>query len=58
MAMYEQSGRYYAFFGPSAAVTPEETRFLAHWAKAAAARSRTQDRVDCAGSLERKRQAP
>lgn len=33
VAMYEQSGRYYAFFGPSATVTPEETRFIAHWAK-------------------------
>jgi hypothetical protein len=33
MSMYEQSGRYYALFGPSATVTPEETRFLAHWAK-------------------------
>ncbi|TWT15562.1 bifunctional 2-polyprenyl-6-hydroxyphenol methylase/3-demethylubiquinol 3-O-methyltransferase UbiG [Reyranella sp. CPCC 100927] len=29
--MYEQTGRYYAFFGPHAVVTAEEERFLAHW---------------------------
>lgn len=29
--MYEQTGRYYAFFGPHAGVAPEEERFLAHW---------------------------
>ena len=29
--MYEQTGRYYAFFGPHATITPEEERFLAHW---------------------------
>jgi hypothetical protein len=28
--MYEQTGRYYAFFGPHAAVTGEEKRFLDH----------------------------
>jgi Methyltransferase domain len=31
MSMYEQTGRYYAFFGPQAVVTAEEKRFLAHW---------------------------
>ena len=30
--MYEKTGRYYAFFGPHAVVTPEEERFFAHWA--------------------------
>ena len=29
--MYEQTGRYYAFFGPHATVTPDEEKFLAHW---------------------------
>jgi hypothetical protein len=29
--MYEQTGRYYAFFGPHAVVDAEEVRFLAHW---------------------------
>jgi len=29
--MYEQTGRYYAFFGPSATVTPEEEAFFVHW---------------------------
>jgi SAM-dependent methyltransferase len=29
--MYEQFGRYYAFFGPQASVTTEEKRFLRHW---------------------------
>jgi SAM-dependent methyltransferase len=29
--MYEQFGRYYAFFGAQASVTSEEQRFLAHW---------------------------
>jgi hypothetical protein len=29
--MYDQTGRYYAFFGPHAVVTPEEKEFLAHW---------------------------
>jgi SAM-dependent methyltransferase len=29
--MYEQTGRYYAFFGPHAAVTDEEEQFFAHW---------------------------
>jgi len=29
--MYEQTGRYYAFFGPHATITPEEERFLAYW---------------------------
>ena len=29
--MYEQTGRYYAFFGPHAVVTDEEKRFFAHW---------------------------
>jgi SAM-dependent methyltransferase len=28
--MYEQTGRYYAFFGPHATITPEEERFLAY----------------------------
>src|SRR4029077_13484472 len=31
VAMYEQTGRYYAFFGPHATITPEEERFLAYW---------------------------
>ncbi|HZH43506.1 MAG TPA: methyltransferase [Lysobacter sp.] len=31
--MYEQTGRYYALFGPHAAVTAEEQRFFAHWAQ-------------------------
>jgi SAM-dependent methyltransferase len=31
--MYEQTGRYYAFFGPHATITPDEERFLAYWAK-------------------------
>jgi SAM-dependent methyltransferase len=30
--MYEQTGRYYALFGPKAAVTSEERQFFAHWA--------------------------
>ena len=30
-AVYEQTGRYYAFFGPTAQVTQEEQRFFAHW---------------------------
>jgi len=30
--MYEQTGRYYAFFGPHAVVTSEEEQFFAHWA--------------------------
>jgi hypothetical protein len=29
--MYEQVGRYYALFGPTAATTAAEERFLAHW---------------------------
>jgi len=29
--MYEQTGRYYALFGPHATITPEEERFLAYW---------------------------
>jgi len=29
--MYEQTGRYYAFFGPHATITQEEEKFLAHW---------------------------
>jgi SAM-dependent methyltransferase len=29
--MYEQTGRYYAFFGPHATITPEEEKFLAYW---------------------------
>lgn len=29
--MYEQTGRYYAFFGPHAAVTAAEQQFFAHW---------------------------
>jgi hypothetical protein len=29
--MYEQTGRFYAFFGPHAVVTDEEKRFFAHW---------------------------
>jgi SAM-dependent methyltransferase len=29
--MYEQTGRYYAFFGPHAVVTPEEKQFFGHW---------------------------
>jgi len=29
--MYEQTGRYYAFFGPHAAVTEHEKRFFVHW---------------------------
>jgi predicted O-methyltransferase YrrM len=29
--MYEQTGRYYAFFGPRATITPEEEKFLANW---------------------------
>jgi SAM-dependent methyltransferase len=29
--MYEQTGRYYAFFGPHAAITPAEEKFLAYW---------------------------
>jgi SAM-dependent methyltransferase len=29
--MYEQTGRYYAFFGPHATITPVEEKFLAHW---------------------------
>jgi len=29
--MYEQTGRYYAFFGPHAVVTDEEKQFFAHW---------------------------
>jgi len=29
--MYEQTGRYYAFFGPHATITPDEERFLAYW---------------------------
>jgi len=31
--MYEQTGRYYAFFGPHATITPEEQKFFAYWAK-------------------------
>jgi SAM-dependent methyltransferase len=30
-SMYERTGRYYAFFGPSAQVSTEESRFLEHW---------------------------
>jgi len=29
--MYEETGRYYAFFGPHAVVTPEEKQFFGHW---------------------------
>lgn len=29
--MYERTGRYYAFFGPAAQVSPEESRFFGHW---------------------------
>jgi SAM-dependent methyltransferase len=29
--MYEQTGRYYAFFGPHATITAEEEKFLAYW---------------------------
>lgn len=29
--MYEQTGRYYAFFGPAAKIPPEEIRFFQHW---------------------------
>jgi SAM-dependent methyltransferase len=29
--MYEQTGRYYAFFGPHAVTTPDEEKFLAYW---------------------------
>jgi Methyltransferase domain len=29
--MYERTGRYYAFFGPHAVVTPEEERFFTRW---------------------------
>lgn len=29
--MYERTGRYYAFFGPAAQVSPEEHRFFEHW---------------------------
>src|SRR5580704_13308467 len=29
--MYEQTGRYYAFFGPHATITPDEEKFLAYW---------------------------
>lgn len=29
--MYEQTGSYYALFGPQAAVTAAEERFFAHW---------------------------
>jgi hypothetical protein len=31
MHVYEQTARYYAFFEPTAQVTPEEQRFFAHW---------------------------
>jgi hypothetical protein len=31
--MYEQTGRYYAFFGPHATITPDEEKFLAYWSK-------------------------
>jgi hypothetical protein len=31
--MYEQTGRYYAFFGPHAVVTAEEERFFVHWSE-------------------------
>ena len=31
--MYEQTGRYYAFFGPHAVVTDEEKQFFAHWSE-------------------------
>jgi hypothetical protein len=29
--MYERTGRYYAFFGPAAQVSAEESRFFEHW---------------------------
>ena len=29
--MYEESGRYYAFFGPHAVVTSQEEQFFRHW---------------------------
>lgn len=29
--MYEQTGRFYAFFGPHATITPDEEKFLAYW---------------------------
>lgn len=29
--MYEQTGRYYAFFGTAAKIPPEEIRFFEHW---------------------------
>lgn len=31
--MYEQTGRYYALFGPQASVTAAEERFFAHWTR-------------------------